>query len=535
MVALNEIIEKIKSIQFKNTDRSQQINELYEILDNAQKKKLSNSNQFHTFLQKLSKFDRYRNDIGINMNEETSLMLTKFVIENCLSDELRYNENITNSVINNRFLTCELKYTYYHDNMRKALKEIYSYRTMNPIKLARILADQFSVCTVEEFSGLYQNLVPEELQDDKTFIEVFCGQRPSNIYKLLRCRNIDKDFALEIVKQNCDNRINFALLPDYVKEYIEENNLLPNRSLEDAIDKVGCLSEVLKNDLYKKLYFKFGKSYHEKYKGHKKENDKVFFMYNMLLSNVLEKIYSDPSYTVKDIDFVSAFLNMLEMFPEFRDIYPTEQIRNNMEYYRKKHYIVSTEIYNAFVVNKTNDDAIQKLTQKLGITRENAFKYVTSQKYWSKDQKEFVLTVLSSYFKLGNVITIYDIIDLLEEMSERGLTKEEILAEKNIDVKYFNKICENVKESNPSLYELMRSKFHANSLRGFKKFLLLYYSVMNSKIEDKYTFTNFFKRTPEEMIKLFKNSEFYDDVYNKISSWYTFDKEEENKPSEVAM
>ena len=59
------------------------------------------------------------------MSEKSSLMLTKFIFENCLDEKIRYDQRIINSIFNNSFITYELKRPYYHDNLRKALKEMY--------------------------------------------------------------------------------------------------------------------------------------------------------------------------------------------------------------------------------------------------------------------------------------------------------------------------------------------------------------------------------------------------------------------------
>lgn len=383
----------------------------------------------------------------------------------------------------------------------------------------------------------YERRIPNKLKNNPEFLKRLCSDRPPLVYELFdRIIKID-GLIFEIIDENfdaikhCILTNHYPQFPTYIKKYIgkKDPTFKPN-DIEYALEcnEFEATQKSWHSNLYDRLYSRYGKSFNEKFKDKDVDlSDKIFFMYNMLKSNVLEQIYADNRYTVADIGFISnGFLSYLE-YPEFemKEKYPTDQIRQAMEHYRRKYAAIALEQYNKFVANKNNEQALTQLVQELGIKKDKIFEFIKGQKYWSKQQKEFVATLLSSYFKTGDVLTIYDVVDLLEEMEERNLTKQQILDERNIDSKYFEKVYAACKESNPELFELIQQKFKNNSLKGFKKLLILYRSLMNSKIVDVDAFKEKYKMTPDRALELFKNTKLYSDVYNKISSWYNLNTE----------
>lgn len=387
-----------------------------------------------------------------------------------------------------------------------------------------------------ELKSRYESYMPNKLKNNPEFLKRLCSDRPPLVYELFD-RIIKNDgLIFEIIDENfaaikqCILSNHYPEFPTYIKMYIgKKDPTFKQDDIDFAIDKYKVIQKSWNSNLYDRLYNRYGKSFNDKFKDKGVDlNDKEFFMYNMLNSNVLEQIYADNRYTVNDINFIShGFLSYLENSEYgMQKKYPTDRIRQAMEHYRRKYAALALEQYNKFVSNKNNEAGLEQLINDLGIKKGKVFEFIKVQKYWSKQQKEFVATLLSSYFKTGDILTIYDVIDLLEEMDERNLTKQQILDERNIDSKYFDKVYAACIETNLELFELIQQKFKNNSLKGFKKLLILYKSLMNSQIVDVDAFKEKYKITPERALELFKNTELYTDVYNKISSWYNFNTEE---------
>ena len=409
-----------------------------------------------------------------------------------------------------------------HYIKEKNLDEELPLQPLRKYTLSRFSILRYASIFANSIRNYYEDNVPDRLKNDPEFLKDLCSEHPVLIRILLdKIVKID-GLIFRIIDENIKDVESVILgdqyppFPAYINAYIGKKD--PTFQPDDfcfAADKIEFLQKDCNSNLYDKLYKKYGKSFDEKYSD---AYDKEFFMYKMLRSSALERIYSDPYYTVNDINCVSKFLDYIEN-PGYRlrEKYPTMYIRKAMHENKKKYVKLALKQYNDFALNKNNEENLTKQVQELGIKKDGIFEYVKGQKYWSKQQKEFVATLLCSYFKTGDVLTIYDVIDLLEEMEERKLTKKEILEERNIDSKYFEKIYDVCKKNNPELFELMQEKFKNNKIRGFKKLLGLYRSLMNYKLSTEEDFMNKYKTTPLEALELFKNTKFYEDVYNKIS------------------
>ena len=112
---------------------------------------------------------------------------------------------------------------------------------------------------------------------------------------------------------------------------------------------------------------------------------------------------------------------------------------------------------------------------------------------------------------------------MLAEMNERGLTIEEILKEKNINVRDFYKIYEVAKENNPVLFNGIKESLQINKIRGFKKFLARGYAVLNSKEIIIDEFEEKYKMSIYEFLNSYRGTELYSKLLEKFSKIENFD------------
>ena len=385
----------------------------------------------------------------------------------------------------------------------------------------------------------YESICSEEMKHDKDFIINLLSKRPDYIYILYKY--IDKKDIFDVLD------VYYIAAYRYIKNMLtpEERKFVVQKILdkggiylvadEEAYPNfVEKISSKYGNDLLGRLRKRYGKKYEEVAK---KKNidasDNVLFMYNILNSTVLEQFYINKFFTIDDVKTLD------ELMSEFaRKGYDCEKMRERDSFYFKKTKARELGIYNYIASNKDNHEALDKLAVDLKLDKDNFGEYIRSRKFLSKELKEASLLILSKHFNTG-YISIYDIIDLLQEMTEYQLTIDEILEKRNIDKELFYKIYNNFIETNPDMYQLIRENLRNNSIRGFKKLLKLYYSIMESDISNLDSFVKKYQSTPEEILELFKYTDLYDSLYQKLSAWYKFeikaDETKKNADSEVVM
>ena len=506
----------------------------YYTLKDAYNNKIKNYNELNKFIEELNKvadepdpgyyYERYKaRFIGETIDA------IEFVIKECFSDELKQDPKAIKTLLSVSILGNYYYYEYGSDcytNLatKYTLKDMETDKVMSPIEYAEFCIKNDVLRTSSyyyhaDLRSKYKLYIPDEYKCNPDFLRVICNSNLEYIYKFYSYIEQVPGLIYELLDANASKGINIRKLPPEIREYILQNEELRTLYLDDAKDKVAWIEHNVNSDLYEKLRKRFGESFDKKHPDQK--DDKFFFMYKMLSSNVLSKIYSDDYFTITDISFIQPFLNHIDKDEELKEKYPTKKIRSDIELLIRKNALISDEFFKAIVNNRQNEEAMKEIVGKLGYTKNNFFDKVKKHRYWDKSQKKEVLMALSQYFKTKTVITVYDIIDLLEEMEEKGLTKEEILKDHKIEPRFFDKLYNELRETNPELFELIKNKFHQNSLRGFKKLLMLYHAIMNSNITDAEEFLIRFKRTPEEAIMFFANTDFGQDIYKKITSWYT--------------
>ena len=185
---------------------------------------------------------------------------------------------------------------------------------------------------------------------------------------------------------------------------------------------------------------------------------------------------------------------------------------------------------NYILANKDNEVKLDEFLTKNNITKDNFFNYIKGRKFLDKKLKEALLLILSKHFKT-DYISVYDIIDMIEESKERGVSFDDVLRERNIDKKLFNDALNRLKKEKPTIYNLiyesMNSDFSIN-----KKMIKLYHSIISSKIKDYDIFVSRYKKTPEQVLEMFEDTPLFDELYDSMLKWYDFKNglpEEKNK------
>ena len=504
----------------------------YVTLRNAYRNKIHNIEELNRFINELNRVP-YRDD-GYYSYEYNYKFIgpimpaVEFVFYECFSDELKEDAEAVKLFIKQsifgKYFSNEIYGNYVAALTAKlTMKDPKTKKELTAKDYADFCFNNHILATTgwyrdESIENKYHYYVPDKYKYDPEFLRTLCRHNTEYIYKLYSYIEKTPDLIYTILDDNADKTINIRKLPEDVRDYISQKGTLRTVHIEDDTDKVAWIENNLGSSIYDKLRRRFGNSFDAKFPD--KKDDKFFFIYKMLSSNPLESIYTNEEFTIPDTRFVQAFLNYIDSDEKLKEQYPTKEIRKTIDLIVEKKSIIANELFRAIFNNKQDDQAMKEMTEAMGYTKSNFFDKVKKNKYWDKEQKNELLIAFSQYFKTNTVITVYDIIDLLEEMEERALTKEEILKEHNMDPKYFEKLYKDLESTNHELFELIRNKLKNNSLRGFKKLLKLYYAIMNSKITDPDKFLERFKRTPEEAIKFFEYTEFASEISKKILSWY---------------
>ena len=367
------------------------------------------------------------------------------------------------------------------------------------------------------WENLYKLIFSEEQQHS---YEVVSAMLKRSDYRLT-------PFILEYINSN--DRL--KLIDEfYIKMYKNARYKLSNEELDYVIKKIRETDEIFlswdtdkyksgvdrimaywKCDLLKKLKKVYGKSYVDK--TGKSLDDEDEFVFTMLNSNVLEQIYTNSMFTLEDTEIIKTLLTYYE--ENNKDV---TSLRNKIDLIAHKNSIKEKNIYSYLLANKDNKEAIDNYLGSLNITKDNFKKYIASRKFIDKKIKEAILLMLSKHFEV-NYISVYDILEMIEESHDRDITLKKVLDEKGIDVKYFDKVYKKLKEENPDIYELINTSIKN---KDTKKMLKIYESIKNDNVNNYDYFIKKFKQTPEEVLEFFSNSPLHDEVYEEILKWYDF-------------
>ena len=183
----------------------------------------------------------------------------------------------------------------------------------------------------------------------------------------------------------------------------------------------------------------------------------------------------------------------------------------------------SLNFYNKIILLKENNIQLETFLNINHLNEENIFNFIIQNKFLYSKEKGALIKIFSDHY--GHSLTMEDILILLQEMLERKLTIEEILKEKEIPKKEFEKIYSSSKENNPLLWQEISSSLNQNSKRRYLKLIHLSYKVLRTPLSSKEEYNQLFSKTIsfDDLLEELKNTELYDLLLDKASTWKDYD------------
>ena len=369
-----------------------------------------------------------------------------------------------------------------------------------------------------KFEYLFELMFNEKERSNSELTNYIISNHNRYVGRMLKYLTPD-DRAL-FIKNNYVKAYNFCrpyLTPkelDYVAKKIRENDeVFLAKDQHYYASEIEALMIYWRCDLLKKLKKTYGKSY-EKITG-KFVTDDEEFVYAVLNSNVLEQIYTSPIFTVND---TSIIVTLIQHYKEKGK--KVDKLEEKNRIIREKISKKEKDLYSFIVSNKDNTEILDKYLKENSITRDNYIKYITSRKCLSKPSKEGLLLILSKHFNT-NYLSVFDILDIIDEAKERGVSKYIILQERNIDTVYFDKVYKSLKIQQPEIYELLQG---SRKRKSYKSLLKLYYTIIKENITNYDSFIKRYKQTPEELLESFSDTPLFSKIHEHLLTWYDFQK-----------
>lgn len=375
----------------------------------------------------------------------------------------------------------------------------------------------------------------------------YCGNENINVFmdKLSDCNHPimnDKNIMFELLKKG------YNILP-----YIDFDNL--------SIDEINLLQEhykiELNNDVKKvKIHPKIKNKYKFEYEldevlpnGQVKDNflgsvlesstEKFLFEF-LISSNDIEIIYDNYYEQYKNLmikkygeekfsklDNIYHFLKFILIekktnnelvMPNLERIYKNlnltnlqvEHIRNLMctidssysekiDRFLMRQRTLALSKYNTIVKMHLNGNNISNILEEAGLNKEELISQILKMRNLYKEEKRALINLLK---KEKYILTIGDILGLLQEMEENDYTIDEALRLNGINKKYFYTIYKELIYTNKELHNKIKESLLNNKKRGFKKYIRLAYYITSLEFNDEEEFKNMFpKINLDEMIK----------------------------------
>lgn len=225
------------------------------------------------------------------------------------------------------------------------------------------------------------------------------------------------------------------------------------------------------NEFISKLYRMYYKNYIDimNKKGLKNRDNLKDFIEFLFNTNNLIKLYNNSNITIDE-------LNNLERFLRFYD----ENTKNTVGRLKSNLRNISLSFYNEIINSKNSIDEINSILDKYNIDKDNIYSFIINNKFLYSKEKSGLINVLGLYYDLS--IKFIDVLSIISEMSDREMTIDQILKEKDISRKDFNLIYEKSAKDNPILHEYISGALKRNKRLGFMKLCKYGYVVLNSNI-----------------------------------------------------
>lgn len=360
-----------------------------------------------------------------------------------------------------------------------------------------------------KYNGLSLKFANDRFRDDKEVVLTAIKNDPHSLIYASSNLKENGDFLIEAYKTT--KRVEKYFDPKITNNVDFKNKFQITKKEEEN-------KKVINQELLSKLKKKYYKSYLDIVvsKDSKKDNDLDFYKC-MIKSNVLDNIYKMNDFTVADVRAVETACHLLFSKEEEKELI------NRIKKLTEKYKNINFTIYNNIVKNRNNKKELDQILQFDELKLDNVVNYIINNKYYDSNMKTTLLSIVYEVYDPKKIIRVQDIFEMLAEMNERGLTIEEILKEKNINVRDFYKIYEVAKENNPVLFNGIKESLQINKIRGFKKFLARGYIVLNTKEIIIDEFEEKYKMSIYEFLNSYRGTELYSKLLEKFSKIENFD------------
>jgi len=387
----------------------------------------------------------------------------------------------------------------------------------------------------------------EKLKNDKEVVLVALNEKGSALEYASEKLKDDKEVVLVAVKKH-----GYAL--KYASERLKDDKEVVLAGIENDARTIAHASEKLKNDknfiiktiqikpnilhyidakirddkefeIYKSLNLDFleklKKIYYAQYqkkvisKDETKDNI-IDFYKTMLMSNVLENIYSSTDYSISDTRSIESSISI---FNEKEQEFLLKKIKFLVE--KNRDYFI--KFSNQLIGCNGQKEKMDELLKSNNFNKDTIVQFILKNKYFDKLRKTSLLNVVFQIYDASKIIKVSDIFEILDEMESRNLTIDEILKEKEIDKKLFYTIYETAKSNNPMLFNHIKDSLNQNKIQGFKKFITKGYIVLNSKLETLDEYQEKYNINIYDFIKQYQETELYDKLLSKFSMIEGFD------------
>lgn len=373
------------------------------------------------------------------------------------------------------------------------------------------------------------------LVDDESYTNIYDYFPNIKALNSIRLNNAviavnNNPLAINFVSENiCSNPVFINKVKISIANVVEKqgfycfdrslSKLKKEKEIKTAISKFELFNNP-ENTLVEKLKKYYYKSYKEKVVSKYPDRDNDISFYKTIInSNVLDEICKSNEYTVHDHKLIRE--TAVDIFDNPNNAQSfLNKLTQREEYYRM-FYI---KVFNDFqsCVNK-DKEKLYDLLEKCNLNENNINSFILLNKYYDADIKKRFIEIINILFDKEKIMTVYDIFEILEEMTIRNLTIDQILYEKEIDKSTFDQIYKNAKENNPILFYYIKDSLELNKIRGFKKFIRKGYLVLKMNFDSIEQFEEKIKTNIYKFINEYKSTELYDKILNKLCLLDGFD------------
>ena len=158
--------------------------------------------------------------------------------------------------------------------------------------------------------------------------------------------------------------------------------------------------------------------------------------------------------------------------------------------------------YNAIVRMHLDGINISEAFSKLGLKKDEVISQIIKMRNLDKKEKRALINLLKEE---KYVITIGDILCLLQEMEENDYTIDDALRLNGINKKYFYTIYKELIYTNPELHVKIKEALLNNKKKGLKKYIRLAYYITTFEFNNEDDFKTMFPNL--DLDKMIENME----------------------------